>query len=243
MLGSSPVDKVMLGSSLVWSSNGFYPSAVVIGGGSGTYLIPSGASYVKAWAIGCGSLNTVGVVAGAGGTCYKTWATSGGSIAYSVGGISSPSSTAQSTVGDSTVTYNSTTITGKQCASWGPYYFAAGGFSGGDGGANGGEWTFDGIGGDGLYGGAVGGNGTRLACGITPMTDVSGLKAALSLAGVSSDPVNTGASTGVPAFGSGGVSRKYTGSISPGVGGGLSNIYGLASPYYFSGGAVVLYFF
>ena len=242
MVGSSPVDKVMLGSSLVWSSNGFYPYAVVItSAGTGSYTIPAGASYLKAWAIGSGSTTATGEH-GAGGTCYMTRAVSGGSVSYKVGTPSISSSTVQTT-GDSTVTYASETITGKQCNSVGPYIFLPGSFSGGDGGANGGSWDYDWIGGDGTYGGAVGGNGRRLSCGITPMTDVSGLMAALTLAGVSYSPVNLGASSGTPAFGSGGVSRKYTGGIPPGIGGGLANLYSSAATRNGTGGAVVLYFF
>jgi len=123
----------------------------------------------------------------------------------------------------STVTYGGVTITGGG----GTYSPSAGGtYSGGDGGANGGKPTGD-------NGGAVGGTGSTASCGRTRATDVSGLLAAVALAGGKATE-DCGASA---AFGSGGAD-KYNYQKGPGYGGGCG--YSAGSNHI--GGAVVLYF-
>ena len=201
----------------------YTPTAVLLTSGT-SYTVPSGATSMKAWAVGGGGYGYGG---GAGGTAYKTWAVTGGSsVTYAVapagatGGVTRQAST--------TVTHNGVTITGLSGRTTGGgagiLYYGTG--SGGDGGANGGESP------SGERGGAVGGNGTVASCGRVPMTDVSGLKAAVSLAGGKTvEDCGTDA-----AFGSG-ASGKFDSPKTAGYGGGG----GTASK---SGGAgaVVLYF-
>jgi hypothetical protein len=145
-------------------------------------------------------------------------------------------STAQnfSAGGNTTVTFSGTTITGG--GGLGGGNGAAGGtYSGGDGGANGGACSFS-PGGAG-YGGAVGGNSaTRASCGRRPATDVSGLLAAVALAGGKTSETCSATS----AFGSGGTTAKYAADYSAGYGGGGGgSLWGDAPA---GGGAVVLYF-
>ena len=90
-------------------------------------------------------------------------------------------------------------------------------------------------------GGAVGGNYQNLG---SPtyrniMTDVSGLKAALTLAGVSTTQGNSGTA----AFGSGGsaLNDKYGPAYGPGVGGG-AGANGWVGSDYGGSGAIILYF-
>lgn len=63
------------------------------------------------------------------------------------------------------------------------------------------------------------------------MNDISGLKAALALAGakITDDCANP------QAFGNGNMDTKYSGALSPGLGGGAINVPA-------GGGAVILYF-
>jgi hypothetical protein len=213
----------------------FSAMAVILTSGS-SYTVPAGATSMKAWAVGGGG-GTSGLGAGAGGTSFKTWSVSGGSnVAYTVGnaGVIGASPT---NGGNSTVTYGGTTITGSGGASSG----TGGGYSGGDGGANGGGGTLT------AYpyriGGAVGGNSQSiLICagygeaGRRPATDVSGLQAAVTLAGGTA----TQACGSTAAFGSsahGG--EKNAASQNAGLGGGAAwdNGQGQAGS-----GAVVLYF-
>lgn len=149
------------------SSGGFSPMAVVLTSGT-SYTVPSGASTMKAWAVGAGRN-------GAGGTAYKTWSVSGGdTINYSVG-ISGTS--------DTTITYSAATITGNRSPG-----NAGGSYSGGDGGANGGNFLGYNQGASFFArGGAIGGNTSvsgASSCSLRfKMTDISGLTAAATLAG------------------------------------------------------------
>ncbi|NBW16824.1 MAG: hypothetical protein EBR82_53490 [Caulobacteraceae bacterium] len=203
----------------------FAPVAVLLTSGT-SYTVPAGASTMKAWAVGPGS--NAGNVGGAGGCAYKTWSVSGGqSVSYAVGAVGAS---------DTSVVFGGTTISGLRASgtTGSPLAGAGGGYSGGDGGANGGngyasaDFTL-------RFGGAVGGNTAttyRYA-----MTDVSGLKAALALAGAKTSEDNTGS----PAFGSGAYSNKFgTRLIGSGVGGGgMISGWTTQNP---GGGAVVLYF-
>jgi hypothetical protein len=229
-------------SSATPSGGSFSPMAVMLTSGT-SYAVPSGATSMKAWAVGGGSssyANSTASAGGGGGCAYKTWSVSGGStVTYScgTGGTVNGSSAAG---GNTTVTYGGATITGNGASGrpGGNQYWGVGGsYSGGDGGANGGDGggSVDSSSG---AGGAVGGNGTSTGCGRYPMSDVSGLKAALTLAGVST----TESCDTTAAFGSGGVSNKFGNKKSAGYGGG-----GLADPYGSYGvaggpGAVVLSF-
>jgi len=125
------------------------------------------------------------------------------------------------------VTYGGVTITGGGGRDTGPS--GVGTYSGGDGGANGGKGWND-------CGGAVGGNfsgsTTVLSCTRVPAADVSGLLAAVALAGgKSTEDCGTTA-----AFGSGG-GDKYNPTKGPGYGGGAGRNSTRAVS-----GAVVLYF-
>jgi len=219
-LGSTSVSKVYLGTSRVWPvASAFTPMAVLLTSGT-SYTVPSGATSMKAWAVGSASGGSTG---GAGGTAYKTWTVSGGSsVAYAVGPLNSGQAG-----GNSTVTYGGVTITGRGGTSGGST--GGGTYSGGDGGANGGKGWND-------CGGAVGGNysgsTTVLSCTRVPAADVSGLLAAVALAGGK----RTEDCGSVAAFGSGG-GDKYNLNKGPGYGGGAghNSTNGV-------GGAVVLYF-
>jgi Fibronectin type III domain len=199
-----------------WSSassavtpSAFSASAVILTSGT-SYAVPSGASSMKVWAVGPGGLDG-SAIGHAGAVCYKTWSVSGGqSISYSLGANATYESGAQRS-GSTTVTFSGTTITaqgggGSSGAS------SAASFSGGDGGATGGL-------GGGSYanwsGGAVGGNGTLSACGRYQATDVSGLFAAVTLAGGTVSET-CGATA---AFGSGGYGAQTSGVLY-GIGGG-----------------------
>jgi len=217
----------------------FTPVAVLLTSGT-SYTVPSGASSMKAWAIGAGGGRAVNDSGGAGGCAYKTWSVSGGqSVSYGVGAISS---TNNGTGGNTTVTLGGTTISGNggSCSSVGyttvsgtGYYANGGSYSGGDGGAAGGAAAYKVTG----WGGGVGGNSNSptVANRLRP-TDVSGLFAAVSLAGGTT--TETGAATG--AFGTGGFSDEFSGLKNAGLGGGGAISDGGTATA--GGGVVVLYF-
>jgi hypothetical protein len=225
-------------SSVTVNSSGFTPTAVLLTSGT-SYAVPTGATTMKAWAIGAGGGRAVNESGGAGGCAYRTWSVSGGqSVAYAVGTISAASN---GTGGNTTVTFSGTTILGNggSCSTAGydaatGLYSNGGSYSGGDGGANGGGAKY---GGNNAWGGAVGGNSSSATVPnrFRP-TDVSGLFSAVSLAGGTT--TETGAAAG--AFGTGGFSGKFNGLKNAGLGGGgaVSN-GGTAAA---GGGAVVLYF-
>ena len=210
----------------------FIPQAVLLTSGT-SYTVPAGASTMKAWAVGGGA--RAGNASAAGGCAYKTWGVSSGqSVSYSVAAAIT-GDFGVSPGGNTTITFSGTTITGYGGS--GTASGTGGSFAGGDGGANGGSGAaFSG----GSYGGAVGGNGTVASCGRRTMTDVSGLKAALTLAGASV----TESCDVTAAFGSGGYGNKYNNPsrVNPGLGGGAghTNYDGRQTPG--GGGAVVLYF-
>jgi hypothetical protein len=231
----------------------FSATAVMLTSGT-SYTVPSGATTMKAWAVGAGS-TCKAKNGGAGGCAYKTWSVTGGqSVSYSAAGVTNiPSDYSGAAGGDSTVTYSGTTITGNGAPAPNPYTDYSnggpgGGYSGGDGGANGGAGNA-GYGEFGI-GGAVANTASNTnqnpgyggACGRRVMVDVSGLKAALALAGVSTTET---CSRSAPAFGSGAYVSKYVTNSDvawePGIGGGgAENSW----PTYSNGGrgAVVLYF-
>jgi titin len=195
----------------------FTAIAVLLTSGT-SYTVPSGATSMKAWAVGPGGV--MDYSDGAGGTAYKTWTVSGGNtVSYAIG-VSNNSNT--------TLSFSGTTITGFR-GSGGP----GGSYSGGDGGAIGGSGYVPN--GSIRWGGAVGGN-TATAYRYA-MTDVSGLKAALALAGAKTVEDNSGA----PAFGSGNYLAKFGANYgAAGLGGG--SCYGGWTSSSGGGGAVVLYF-
>jgi hypothetical protein len=215
-------------SSATLTVTGAYsPTAVLLTTGT-SYSIPAGATTMKAWAVGAGGGWNSN--AGAGGVSYKTWSISGGTVAYTVG----LTNTIGNPGGDTTVTYSGTTITGG--GGKGSYNGSTGGtFSGGDGGANGGASSQNfGVA---QYGGAVGGNsGTIQSCGRRPATDISGLLAAVALAGGKTTE-DCGASA---AFGSAGATVKMGADYAAGYGGGGGGtLWGDSRS---GNGAVVLYF-
>jgi titin len=226
-------------SSSVTPAASFTATAVLLTSGT-SYTVPSGATSMKAWAVGGGQgwRTNFGGYANAAGVAYKTWSVSGGAtVAYSVGsGGTSGMLSASGVAGtDSTVTFSGTTITGGG----GKTQNKGGTFSGGDGGSEGGlspgNFSFQGT--YAAAGGAVGGNGTRASCGRYPATDISGLLAAVALAGGKSTE-DCGATA---AFGSGAAAVKYGTSLAAGYGGGAAYIIG-ATTRNGGGGAVVLYF-
>jgi hypothetical protein len=196
----------------------FTPTAVLLTSGT-SYTVPSGATSMKAWAVGAGN-----IYQNAGGVAYKTWSVSGGAtVSYSTG----PAPTTTGSVHtDTTITYGGVTIRGLGASA----FSSGGGYSGGDGGANGGA-------GQNNRGGAVGGNGTTASCGRVQMTDVSGLKAAVALAGGKTTE-DCGAA---PAFGSGGRSKYDPKTITANGGYGAGCGVDPNSPVA-GAGAVVLYF-
>lgn len=200
----------------------FTAVAVLLTSGT-SYTVPAGATNMKAWAIGAGgNINAANQAAAAGGTAFKSWSVTGGqSVTYSVGAAA-----VGDLGGNTTVTFSATTITGN-----GGNGLTAGSFSGGDGGATGGAGESFGAGD--ASGGAVGGNGTKQSCGRKIATDVSGLLAAVALAGgKTTEDCGT-----VAAFGSGGATGKYRVRKNPGIGGGMNSGWGTPST-----GAVILYF-
>ena len=212
-----------------WSSassaatpSSFSPTAVILTSGT-SYTVPSGAGSMKAWAVGAGGGEGGSVYGNAGGVCYKTWTVSGGqTVSYSLGGSST------------TVTFGGDTITATKGGGSGDGD-AVGTYSGGDGGANGGKGNSDGLSFPQCHGGAIGGNGSISSCNTRNPTDVSGLFAAVALAGGTTSDSCSGAT----AFGVGG----YGNTRPPGIGGG-SGFDGNFDSGPRSGGssAVVLYF-
>lgn len=208
-----------------WTGDGggygtFTPTAVILTSGT-TYAAPSGATSVKAWAIGPGSPYITGMTnpGHGGGVAYKTWSITGGqSITYAIGSPGYQDGASFFPGGDSSVTVSGTTITARA----GDYVFSPGGYSvpSGDGGA-------DGTASSGGRGGPIGAGSFPSGTCRASAGDVSGLLSAVALAG--GKAIEDCGSQ--PAFGSGG-----NGSLSPGRGGGAGE-YG--SPV---GGAVVLYF-
>lgn len=225
-------------SAATLTVSAFSATAVLLTSGT-SYTVPAGASSMKAWAVGGGSLAVRGGAAG--GCAFKTWSvTSGQTISYSVApSITGRTGSVAVNGQNTTVTYAGTTITGFGATgnASGAGSSAPGSFSGGDGGATGGV-KGDTSGGN--FGGAVGGNGTVAACGRRAMTDVSGLLAALSLAGVDT----TERCNATAAFGSGGWGSKYSAPyvIDAGFGGGSGFEAGNYRNSAAGGGAVVLYF-
>jgi len=135
------------------------------------------------------------------------------------------------------VTFGGVTITGNAAPRNSRSQTGAG-FSGGDGGAAGGVFANSG---DVQRSGAVGGNGASASpCLRFRATDVSGLFAAVALAG----GTTTESCGATAAFGSGGISGKGVAPYNAGIGGGgnTSNIYTGHQPAAPGAGAVVLYF-
>jgi len=217
------------------STDPFEPVAVVLTSGS-SYSIPSGATVLEAWAVGAGATVSANSAGGGGGIAYKSWTVNDqSSVSYSV--ASSPNINNGDTPQSTTVTFSAQTISGTSGDAPG-----GGSASGGSINSNGGGRDIGFINNELYYlGGGAGGNQTRVAsCQRTPGTNVSGLHAALALAGVeSSEACGTAA-----AFGSGAAVKidSSTGAAFPshqfsaGLGGG--GAAGGAG----GNGAVVLYF-
>jgi hypothetical protein len=235
----------------------FTPMAVLLTSGT-SYTVPAGATSMKAWAVGGGGSAFNGTAGGAGGTAFKTWSVSGGNTISYVVGSGGPKTQNLETGpfidgANSSVAFNNQTIVGNGgltarysgYSSGGFRTIGAGGsFSGGDGGANGGSgedlgWT--------SRGGAVGGNSqTLVSCGgrssgRRPASDVSGLLAAVTLAGGTATQTCI---TEDAAFGAGGnTGEKFYYGQSPGLGGGGGDGYATDRlTETGGGGAVVLYF-
>jgi hypothetical protein len=216
----------------------FSPMAVMLTTGS-SYTVPTGATIMKAWAIGSGG----NYQRSAGGTAYKTWnISSGSSVAYTVGAAVS-NTDFDAPGNNTTVTYNGTTITGfgGGRASNGTIKYNGGEFSGGDGGAVGGSTQY--LGNGTWAAGAVGGNTSQNIGGYTPLvfkaTDVDGLFAVLNLLGI--DPttnIENIKPSNPNVFGAGSQFDKTGRFISGGIGGG--NGYGTNETR--ETGAVILYF-
>jgi hypothetical protein len=230
-------------------SQGTSPFAVVLTKGETSFTVPAGFTSMKAWAVGGGGSNGNFMnPGGAGGCAYKTWSVSAGntiSMSVGAGGPSSGGGSASGQGGNTTVTFGGVTITGQGGTQGGGGVngtnYAGGGFSGGDGGVNGGSGFGTYYNDSDSYGGAVGGNGASTGtCKRRIMTDISGLQAALTLAGMSTTETCGGAGS----FGAGSAGNKY-GTVAAGIGGGgacdaASYGFGTAQPG--GNGAVVLYF-
>jgi hypothetical protein len=244
----SLLSNIYSNSAMLTVNSAFTATAVLLTSGS-SYTVPANATTMKAWVIGGGGSNGSTNWGGAGGCAYKTWSVTGGSSIAMVIGSGGPKWGANNSVsgagGNTTITYGGVTITGQGGTQGGGVNgnnYAGGGFSGGDGGANGGTGNGSIYTGTGdYYGGAVGGNGASTgSCKRRVMTDISGLKAALTLAGIST--TETCATSA--AFGSGGAGNKL-GSVSAGYGGGgaMDNVIGNWPTAQAGGnGAIVLYF-
>jgi hypothetical protein len=243
---TADLSSVYTSSAQLTVAAAFTPQAVLLTSGT-SYTAPANASNVKIWAIGGGGANGgLSAFGGAGGTAYKTWnLNSGSTITYSVGagGSAFASTSAALGGGNTTVTYGGVTITGfGGGGDVSGSNYSGGSFSGGDGGASGGSGVGSLYTGTVGYGGAVGGNGTPVSpCNRKPMTDISGLLAALSLAGVST-PETCATSA---AFGSGAAGNKF-GYKTAGLGGGGAGVdssrfsWNVRTPG--GAGAVVIYF-
>jgi hypothetical protein len=206
----------------------FSPSAVILTSGT-SYTVPAGAYNCKAWVVGAGGSVGAGV-GNAGAVCYKTWSvTPGDSIVYSLGANSTYFSRS-----NTTVTYNSTTISAQSGSGsdWNATQAAT--WSGGDGGVDGGLHGYPS--GSGGSGGAVGGNSGPATCGRYTATDVSGLFAAVVLAG-GSVTETCGATA---AFGSGGTVNA---ALNAGIGGGGAYYYQGQESTAGGSSAIVLYFY
>jgi len=183
------------------------------------YTVPSGATSVKAWAVGGGGYPN------AGGVAYAEWMVySGQIIYYRIGSYGQPSYVIG---GHRELPTNEAANAKKLLIGNGGRIIqgvsgagSRGGYSGGDGGANGSETTNYG---ENDWGGAIGGTVSHVVNQRNPPTDVSGLLAAVALAGGSAN------------FGAGGFNYKYSLDLAPGIGGGSRNSNG-------SQGCVVLYF-
>jgi hypothetical protein len=221
------------------SAPAFSPSAVLLTSGA-SYTIPAGATTMKAWVVGAGG-GSSDYSGGGGGCAFKTWSVAAGTVSYSVASAVAQYQ-ASTNGGDTTCTYDGVTITGGGGKSQSNGR-GGGTFSGGDGGENGNV----GIGTQGsvTQGGSVGGAGGALeSCGRYSMGDISGLKAALTLAGIST----TEGCACAAVFGSGAYASKFgtspncngQGYLDPGLGGGSASWGSYGSPS--GGGAVVLYF-
>jgi hypothetical protein len=172
----------------------FVPFAVVMTGGS-SYEIPSGATTVEAWAVGAGASGGVNTNLGGGGIAYRSWAIDGQtSVSYSV--ALSPNIGNADTPQATTVTFSALTISGMSSGG-----IDGGSASGGSANFRGGDRSFEIINNETYFlGGGAGGNQPTVSpCQRNPGTDVSGLHAALALAGFQSSET-CGIS---PAFGSG----------------------------------------
>jgi hypothetical protein len=233
VISSTGASSVTSNAATLTVGSSYTPTAVLLTSGT-SYTVPSGASTMKAWAIGGGGGDNASYGFPAGGCAYKTWSVSGGaSVTYAIG--ESGRTLIGGHNGDggtSTVTYGGVTISGY---GGGGSSRTGGSFAGGDGGAAGGNSVN--FFGSSVRGGAVGGNEAALvSCGRRPATDISGLFAAVALAGGKSIEDCGGA----PAFGSGGWADKYATAKVPGYGGGggrNGTAFVASWP-----GAVVLYF-
>lgn len=221
-----------------WSSassaatpSSFSPSAVILTSGT-SYTVPVGASTMKAWAVGPGGMNGSGI-GHAGAVCYKAWSVTGGSsVTFALGTRPAYDGNCYRST-STTVTYGGVTITAQGGSGTNTGDSGAATYSGGDGGANGGLGGYPPQGG--ASGGAVGGNGAVVTpCNRYSATDVSGLFAAVTMAG--GTVTETCADTA--AFGSGGASNS---DKRPGIGGGGA-WSGTGGSDYGGVGAVVLYF-
>ena len=236
-LGEQTPSKVYRGETQVWTNapaTPFTPVAVMLTSSTGSsYQIPAGATAMKAWAIGAGGQPSemTGGGGGAGGVAYRQWSsiTPGGTVLLTFpmsGGLGAGTS----------ASFDNTAITGYNGD--GQY---GGSYTGGDGGASGGNGTQGGSpSGYGYYGGSVGAGGSQAACGRFTAADVDGLFAALALAGIST----TEGCGNDAAFGSGAVAYKYYTHKSAGIGGGGNAPSGYFDIYAQPGGegAVVLMF-
>lgn len=196
----------------------FTPTAVILTSGT-SYTVPAGATSMKAWAVGPGAPYDSGAPypGRAGGVAYKTWTVSGGqTITYAIGQPGYPDYPSYYLGSSSSVTVSGQTITAR-AGDWSPAYAVPDGDGGADGSlANGGR------------GGPIGTGTFPAGTCRASAGDVSGLLAAVALAGGKATE-DCGAQ---PAFGSGGTS-----TLSPGRGGGAGEFGGLPPS-----GAVVLYF-
>jgi len=235
-------------SSAVTPIDAFVPVAVLLTSGTTSYSVPSGATSMKAWAVGGGGNGAGAWAAGAaGGVAYKTWnVTSGSSVSMSIAaGISG--NTSDRAGDDTNVTYSGTTITGGGGGGF-DNGFTSGSYSGGDGGW--GNVYASGVSdqsgsGNGVSGGAIGGNGSVQSCGRKIATDVSGLLAAVSLAGgKTTEDCGTVAAFGSGAFtgGNPGGTLARNGKNAGYGGGGNAFAGGYNGGGYAGAGAVVLYF-
>lgn len=253
-LDAGPAPTTTAAPTTTTAAPAFTPMAVLLTSDT-SYTVPAGATSMKAWAVGAGHGSNYLALgpshARGGSVAYKTWSVSGGqSVAYSINTNpryqnGPPSYSATGSTADTTVTFNGQTIRG--------FFGLTGGnpndetaedsgvtwlqFSGGDGLAvGGGHQTATPNAGYYYRGGAAGGNSPSPSCGANGfrrnvLTDISGLKAALTLAGAKvTDDCND-----PQAFGNGALNSKFSGVLSAGLGGGAIDMQA-------GNGAVILYF-